>query len=707
MFSWLSSTEKMEKQEIIKLIHIEDNKLKLNNLDILNDETITVISIIGTARTGKSTLLNCISSYLLEKNIKIFEMDDTEEHCTIGVDMYYCKNEKIVLLDCQGLKLDDSSKDPLLLLIVYLISDLIIYNQRSLLNNDIFETLQPLATFVNYIENIKYKPKLIFRILDMELKCDFEKLLEKTLSSKNDQYQNTRLAMINLFSVISLCHTNSLDKSEKKLLQENKFIDFMANNDNNFSNAIETILNKKISSNKTFNEWYKLINDCVNNINNNNKIDFNILDIYQTCVEKEILIFQKTQIDKQYHLNFSCGILQDDYIKYIVPKIDYLTNVLAIFNKRFNMANKKIYDKYYFEIKKDLDDPIQRAIADIEKRSLIQIETEKDMFFNNFQTEYIFPSQNNLQNYIKIYNELKKYFYDFIISIGKYYSPIVRKYIIKYEKFMQDINEKLITIENLQKTNELKINVFFDNILKNYPTIYDSILKMDFKLLNINTQNQEEYIKQLKKLIWNNSALLSSDIFSIDELNIINEINKHLEYQILIVEPKIYNIEIQTINITNKNYSPKNTEETYKYMFNKFNHLQEKINNDEKLTKIIKTKIEQNNLCIINGCKINNLLPLLNYNIYFMNNIYPKAIIDSEKQSITLNKKLLKQKLYFTEFEKYLSKKYNKKITINKEQLFTEMSKNIGQPKNSLAKLYKNFIIDFNLITNKIIGIYC
>jgi hypothetical protein len=72
-----------------------------------------------------------------------------------------------------------------------------------------------------------------------------------------------------------------------------------------------------------------------------------------------------------------------------------------------------------------------------------------------------------------------------------------------------------------------------------------------------------------------------------------------------------------------------------------------------------------------------------------------------------LNKKLLKQKLYFTEFEKYLSKKYNKKITINKEQLFTEMSKNIGQPKNSLAKLYKNFIIDFNLITNKIIGIYC
>ena len=167
MFSWIYSTS----SEVLcpkKLIQIKGNKLILDAFDIPCDTSITVLSIVGTARTGKSTLLNMIGSYLLKKNTKIFNIDDTDEHCTVGVDMYYFETEKLVLLDCQGLKLDDSSNDPKLLLIIYLISDCIIYNQRSILNNDIFETLQPLATFINYIENITYKPKLIFRILDSE-----------------------------------------------------------------------------------------------------------------------------------------------------------------------------------------------------------------------------------------------------------------------------------------------------------------------------------------------------------------------------------------------------------------------------------------------------------------------------------------------------------------------------------------------------------
>ena len=66
------------------------------------------------------------------------------------------------------------------------------------------------------------KPKLIFRILDSELKYEPAKLLEKTMSNKNDQYQNTREAMMNLFSGIELLVTNSLDRNEKKLLKENK-----------------------------------------------------------------------------------------------------------------------------------------------------------------------------------------------------------------------------------------------------------------------------------------------------------------------------------------------------------------------------------------------------------------------------------------------------------------------------------------------------
>jgi ABC-type phosphonate transport system ATPase subunit len=131
MTSFTSSSEQISSS---KLVEIKDNLLVLNKIDIgkyTNELPITVFSIIGTARTGKSTLLNCISSYLLKKNIKIFNTDDTDEHCTIGIDMYYFEKERIVLLDCQGLKLDDSSNDTKLLLIIYLISDCIIYKYNK------------------------------------------------------------------------------------------------------------------------------------------------------------------------------------------------------------------------------------------------------------------------------------------------------------------------------------------------------------------------------------------------------------------------------------------------------------------------------------------------------------------------------------------------------------------------------------------------
>jgi hypothetical protein len=398
MFSWIYPT-KSENLSPKKIIEIKNKELFLNNLGIEDNNKISIFSIIGTARTGKSTLLNCIGSYLLKKNVKIFNIDDTDEHCTIGIDMYYFKDNNIVLLDCQGLKLDDSSNDPKLLLIIYLISDCIIYNQRSMLNNDIFETLQPLATFINYIENITYKPKLIFRILDSELKFEPKKLLDKTLSPKKDQYQNTREAMINLFDSIELFITNSLDRSEKKLLEQHKFYDFLLAKENNFMSTIEKILTKK-TNNKSLDIWYNSINTFITNINTNKKIDFNKLDIYQICVEKEILEFKLT-IDTDNYKDFSCGILQSDYEKIVVPKIEYKDNILKLFHSKFNMASKKIYNLHFDEIKNKLENPISNITKSIEERTISHIENAIKTHFADEEYLYLLP-------HLDIYNDGEK-----------------------------------------------------------------------------------------------------------------------------------------------------------------------------------------------------------------------------------------------------------------------------------------------------------
>lgn len=184
MSFWMNIGKETGIKKSKKIIEIVENKLQLNNIFLDLDDQIMIYSIIGTARTGKSTFLNCMTSYLIEKNFNIFDIDNTDEHCTTGIDIFYCKNKNIILLDCQGLKLYDSSNDPKLLLIIYLMSDCIIYNQKSILNNDVLETLQPLTNFINYIENIKHKPILMFRLVDCELIFDSNELLKKFLMKK-------------------------------------------------------------------------------------------------------------------------------------------------------------------------------------------------------------------------------------------------------------------------------------------------------------------------------------------------------------------------------------------------------------------------------------------------------------------------------------------------------------------------------------------
>ena len=124
------------------LLSIINKTIRLSdNINIPNDDTIRVVSIIGKARMGKSTFLNAMVNHIEGTSTRPFATQSDDNHCTRGIDYYYSKSKSILLLDCQGLALEDSSHDPLLLLITYLTSDVIVFNERMMLQNEALKLL--------------------------------------------------------------------------------------------------------------------------------------------------------------------------------------------------------------------------------------------------------------------------------------------------------------------------------------------------------------------------------------------------------------------------------------------------------------------------------------------------------------------------------------------------------------------------------------
>ena len=133
------------------LITIKDNKLYYNLKNTTEDvsTSVKIISVIGKARTGKSTLVNVLISKWSNKNTSIFKMSDSGDHCTNGVDYYYIKHLNIILLDFQGIYLGDSSQDSKLLLLAYLLSDVIIFNENKMLSNNTLSQFEPMLSFIH------------------------------------------------------------------------------------------------------------------------------------------------------------------------------------------------------------------------------------------------------------------------------------------------------------------------------------------------------------------------------------------------------------------------------------------------------------------------------------------------------------------------------------------------------------------------------
>jgi len=297
-----------------KLISLnESNELVLDNIKEIRDSY--VISIIGDARKGKSTFLNCMINYLTRKNKEYFKVESTLKHCTIGMDYLSIEVEdkKYLFVDCQGLNYENSSNDYKYLLFLYSISNVIIYNEMGIVNNGIFATLQSMPMFVKNFDGFTKDCSLYIRVADYDYEEDVEVLKDILFSDEEDQFDNVRKSIKKLFNEeIYITETYSLDRSEKELLRKNMYNSILDIETIGFKNSIERIYDILEDGKELINVDLESLVDI---INNNKKISFSKLDIYTATTNLEI----KKYIEENFYNNE----LYNDWVFHSEIKIPY------------------------------------------------------------------------------------------------------------------------------------------------------------------------------------------------------------------------------------------------------------------------------------------------------------------------------------------------------------------------------------------------
>ena len=493
--------------EIKKLISIKDNNIVLNNDFTKLDKPLKIISFLGNARIGKSTLLNCYVSNKFKKNTKIFNTSKSlEQHCTSGIDMLCIEmsNYNLILLDVQGLDLNDSKDDCKLMLFIYMISNLIIFNPKTILDNTVLSSLQSLTSIITYIPDIEsktIKPSLLFRPRDIDQDSDYNpvKNLKDMLSDVSDQYSNVRESIKKLFTNIECKPTLYLDKKEKSLLSKDNFIEFMNESSNGFQSFC-SYLDRMIEniSERSSDNFNDRVQDLISKINSNKNIDYTKFDITMKEAEYDIKEWIFYEINKtKYDAIMKTDGTQENYKTIIKPRIDYRDYILSNFDKRFEKTTPKIRDKFRNEIMMTFNKNIDKVYNESVNFCTDQLNDiyENEVKSFNKSTNFIgfLSTSSSVNVYVEnIYEEIRdlirntnyldiikdkflKKTNDYISEIDKEVNKIYKSII---EKFNNYINKQiLIIIDFINHQKSLLLNTHINDIKQSFEMIVNNIDK--------------------------------------------------------------------------------------------------------------------------------------------------------------------------------------------------------------------------------------
>ncbi len=460
-------------------VKITDGKLNLFNLD-LPDCDIRVVCILGKARMGKSTFLNTMVTHL--EGTQPFQTQNDDEHCTRGMDYYFCKEERIVLMDCQGLALEDSSHDPALLLFAYLISDVIIFNERMMLQNEALKLLEPVCTFMPYLDMKEEKPKLYFRISDGDIVKDIQKNLDKVIYTEyNDQYESIRGSLVNLFSVIGMVKTDTLDKKTKNQLQTGDYASLLVE-ELGFRESIHTIL-QSLPSGISCRQWKENVGQYIRQINQNEKISIEKLDVVGQSGKIDILEWIATL---EIPIVPTVDGTHLSYTEQVIPMIKYKRNILSEFTKKFKAIPDSVKKRHYQKLSDTLLAPIKLAEIKCEEFAEEFVKT----YVEKAQKEHSFPDictneqsithrpDSFFHDYMFVLHELEEKCKDIYLPIHTKYTTWVKEQLSIFQAALDTVKRKeqgfVLSMKNINKD---ELTVFKTDLLEIIRTLDRSILE--------------------------------------------------------------------------------------------------------------------------------------------------------------------------------------------------------------------------------------
>ena len=350
------------------LIRFDGTKLLLVEND-LPTTPVKILSIIGKARMGKSSFLNAFISKYSGKNTTVFTTQEGDDHCTLGIDYYYIPEHNVLLLDSQGLAHENASHDPSLLLFIYLVSNIIIFNESTMLQNSALKLIEPICTFTQYLDmDTCEKPSLIFRISDAKRGSDIHKTLEKLMAHHNDQYNSIRESVENVFAQpVKIIKTEYPQKAEDSLLSSNDYMGLLSVKENGFDSAIASII-EDISAVVPRENILTSIPGYIDSINNNEQININKLDIVALTHNNDILMWlNKVSADLKSEIEVDGT--QEMYEKNVVTRQTAVKKVKTEFTKRFKNITETIKKDHKAKLDAELDGPIERAKLNSEKKA--------------------------------------------------------------------------------------------------------------------------------------------------------------------------------------------------------------------------------------------------------------------------------------------------------------------------------------------------
>ena len=713
----------LPKNKAIPFVIYENNKFIIpkeakNLLTNLPYKNISIISLVGKYRTGKSFLLNRV---LLNIQSSGFGVGPTFKACTKGIWIWsdpimiknkYCKEKfPCFLIDTEGLGAYDEeiNHDSKIFLIAVLISSLFIYNSVGYIDEN---TINNLSFVLNLSKTIKLKnnsneeneeelaeyfPSLLWLLRDFSLKLEDKdgnvitekQYLEnslKEIKGNNEiiEEKNKVRNLIKTYFPERDCFTmvRPVEKESDLQIMQNlpdqRLRKEFLEQAQIFKNKVLQITKPKMfmKKNVTGSILVDLVQSILNSINGGSipVIENSWKYVIQNeCIKQSDNIVKKFKEEIENYRNFNKN--NGNYVKNIQ---EFTNNLLNNYLNSFQ--NNSMFD----------DDTKKDFIGKIKEK----LENELKKF--NKENEKIFEEKFNEE----ADNLIKKFSKNFEDN---------DKYSNNYYQFFNDMENYRDQIDNLTPDFPHKKEILFDKIMLLVRKFLDSQLKNNRSQSDKVILNYKNIIDKLQEKLKNTNEQL----IQINYLNsqIANEKMKQKEY-----EDKILNLQNEK-KISQDNYERKlssiksNYDDKLKELINLKNHNETELHMKEEQMELIKKNNDK--LKLIHEQKVQYLENEIENWKNKYNNIMKdlknnKELFNSEILNLKTQNEILKSEKKRTESNEFLNQSMNDFVQYFKENIKTQNEENknlfqkiIENQKRSDRNSDTNFIQNLNETTQK------